>query len=165
MTMNSFLFPEDLDGPSMQSTHRRITTSTRNPVPAANNSPQQMPTRAHPSISSQDITTPPPPAYAPPPVPDLKEKAIVSIVTCPISDHEPEQQLQRTKSKRSYFQKASLSSFKEKREARALARAEEAASRVEVVLPPLSPVVDDEFWRTGRYPTSPLSNGLVHVAF
>lgn len=165
MTMNSFLFPEDLDGPPMQSIHRRVVASTRKPVPIPKNSPPQMPTRAPPSIPSQDITTPPPPAYAPPPVPDLKEKGLVSIVTCAAPDHKQEPQLQRTKSKRSYFQKANLAGFREKREAKALARAEHAAARVEVVLPPLSPVVDDEFWHTGRYPTSPSGNGLVHVAF
>lgn len=186
ITMNSFLFPEDLDGPSMQSTRQQAIVSTRRPVPAMKNKPPQMPNRAPPNIPEREISVlppptrappaipqqhsspPPPPAYAPPPIPDLQEKTTISIVTCATSDHEQDPKLQRTKSKRSYRQIASLSGFKEKREAKALARAQEAATRIEVVLPPLSPVVDDEFWRTGRYPTSPLSplgSGLVHVAF
>lgn len=183
--MNSFLFPEDLDGPSIHFAQRRLTVaaSNRKAVSTVKSAPPQMPsrspssipapeisalpppTRAPPSIPQQDSSPPPPPAYAPPPIPASQEKAVISIATCAAPNHEQDPKLQRTKSKRSYRQMTSLSGFREKREAKALARAEEAAARIEVVLPPLSPVVDDEFWRTGRYPTSPLGGGMVHVAF
>lgn len=59
-----------------------------------------------------------------------------------------------------------LSRFKSKREAKGAAKVEKKVEKVDLVLPPLSPVVDEEFWRTGRYPTSsPLSAGVAYAPF
>jgi hypothetical protein len=92
----------------------------------------------------------------------MKEKPAISSTELTMPDRKQEPGLQRSKSMWSRRDIIGVSSFKERREARARA----AAAMPEIdVLPPLSPVVDEEFWRTGRYPTSPLGSGMVHLAF
>ena len=122
-----------------------------------------MPTRAPPTVPQHSVSVPPPPTYAPPPIAMMKEKASISITELTVPDHVQEPGLQRSKSKWSRRETISMSSFKERREAKA--RAAAAVPEIDVVLPPLSPLVDEEFWPTGRYPTSPLGLGMVHVAF
>jgi hypothetical protein len=92
----------------------------------------------------------------------MKEKPAISITELTIPDSRPEPELQRSKSKWSRREMVSFSNFKERREARA--RAAVALPEINVVLPDLSPVVDEEFWRTGRHPTEP-GMGMVHVVF
>jgi hypothetical protein len=121
-----------------------------------------MPTRAPPKIPQQDISAPPPPTYAPPPIPTLKEKPAISITELAIPDQSQGPELQRSKSKWSRREIIGISTFKERREAKA--RAAAVLPEIEVVLPDLSPVVDEEFWRTGRYPSEP-GMGMVHVVF
>jgi hypothetical protein len=86
----------------------------------------------------------------------------ISITEVSIPDQRQEPGLQRSKSKWSRREIVGISTFKERREAKA--RAAAAMPEIDVVLPPLSPVVDEEFWRTGRYPTEP-GMGVVHVVF
>jgi hypothetical protein len=161
--MHSFLFPEDIDGPLTQRTQRQFAPSTRKPIQGDTGVLPRMPTRAPPIIPQQTVSTPPPPTYAPPPIPMVKEKAAVSITEIAVPDLKQEPGLQRSKSIWSRRETVSISSFKERREAKARAAAD--MPDIDVFLPPLSPVVDEEFWRTGRYPTSPLGLGMVHVAF
>jgi hypothetical protein len=59
----------------------------------------------------------------------------------------------------------SITGLREKRGAKADARAAEAAAAIDVLLPPLSPIVDEEFWRTGKYPSSTDGFAMVHVPF
>jgi hypothetical protein len=92
----------------------------------------------------------------------MKEKSAISITKLSIPDQRHGPELQRSKSKWSRREIVSLANFKERREPKA--RATAALPEIEVVMPPLSPVVDDEFWRTGRYPTEP-GMGVVHVVF
>lgn len=161
--MHSFLFPEDINGPSTQRTQQRSTPNTRKPAQRISGTSPQMLTRAPPTIPQHDIFAPPPPSYAPPPIPAAKEKAAVSVTELAMPVQKQDSRLQRSQSKWSRREIASISGLKERRAAKA--RAAAAMAEVDVVLPPLSPVVDEEFWRTGRYPTSPLSLGMVHVAF
>lgn len=161
--MHSFLFPEDINDPSTRPRLQQSAASTRKTTQETSKAPPQMPTRAPPTIPRQSVSAPPPPAYAPPPIPVMKEKPAISITEITISDRKQEPGLQRSKSMWSRREIISVSSFKERREARA--RAAAAMPEIDVVLPPLSPVVDEEFWRTGRYPTSPLGSGIVHMAF
>jgi hypothetical protein len=88
---------------------------------------------------------------------------LVTELSIPNQRIEPD--LQRTKSKRSYQQVIPFSQLRDRREAKAVSQAEKLASRVEVSLPPVSPVVDEEFWRTGRYPSSPQGFAMAHVPF
>jgi len=70
------------------------------------------------------------------------------------------------KSKRSSRQFASVVRLKDdRREVKAVAQADKTTMRAEAYLPPLSPVVDEEFWRTGRYPSSPQGFTMAHVPF
>jgi len=162
--MHSFLFPEDLYAPSTRPRAQLSTANTRKTTQENSRAPPpRMPTRAPPTIPQQNVSAPPPPpTYAPPPIPmmKVKEKPATAISITELSLSIPKRQqepgLQRSRSK------FSVSSFKERREARA--RAAAAMPEIDVVLPPLSPIVDEEFWRTGRYPTSP-GMGMVHVAF
>jgi hypothetical protein len=161
--MHSFLFPEDITGPSTRPRAQQTTANSRRTIQETNRAPPpQMPSRAAPTVPEQDVCAPPPPTYAPPPIPmmKVKEKPATAISITELSLRIPDQQqepgLRRSRSK------FSVSSFKERREAKA--RAAATMSDIDVVLPPLSPVVDEEFWRTGRYPTSP-GMGMVHVAF
>lgn len=164
--MHSFLFPEDLNGPTALSSQRRSAPSIHATKPVSKTRiPPQMPTRAPPTIPQHNLSAPPPPAYAPPPIPVMKENPTISITELNVSTPKQEPGLQRTKSKWSHRQMTSLASLKERREARAVARAAEDAAVIDVVLPPLSPIVDEEFWRTGRYPSSPRGFDLVHVPF
>jgi hypothetical protein len=160
--MHSFLFPEDINGPSTRPRLQQSTASTRKPTQRTNATPPRMPTRAPPTIPQQAISAPPPPTYAPPPIPMMKEKPAISITEVSIPDQRQEPGLQRSKSKWSRREIVGISTFKERREAKA--RAAAAMPEIDVVLPPLSPVVDEEFWRTGRYPTEP-GMGVVHVVF
>ncbi|GAB7328683.1 hypothetical protein MBLNU13_g00606t1 [Cladosporium sp. NU13] len=107
-----------------------------------------MPTRAPPTIPQQNVSAPPPPTYAPPPVPVMKEKPSISVTELSISDGKQMPGLQRSKSMWSRREIVGVSSFKERREAKA--RAAAAMPEIDVVLPPLSPIVDEEFWRTGN---------------
>jgi len=95
----------------------------------------------------------------------MKEKPSISITELTIPNQRQEPELQRWKSKWSRREIIGISSFKERREAKA--RAAEALAEIEVVLPPLSPVVDEEFWRTGRYSvaTSPRGEAMGYLAF
>jgi hypothetical protein len=92
----------------------------------------------------------------------MKEKPAISITELTIPDSSPGPGLQRSKSKWSRREIIGISGFKERREAKA--RAAVTLPEIEVLLPDLSPVVDEEFWRTGRYPTEP-GMGMVHVVF
>ena len=160
--MHSFLFPEDINGPSTRPRLQQSSTNTRKTTQETSKAPPRMLTRAPPTIPQQNVSAPPPPTYAPPPIPTMKEKPSISITELAIPHHKQEPGLQRSKSMWSRRDIIGVSSFKERREARARA----AAAMPEIdVLPPLSPVVDEEFWRTGRYPTSPLGSGMVHLAF
>lgn len=161
--MHSFLFPEDITGPSTRPRLQQSAASTRKTSQETSKAPPRMPTRAPPTIPQQNVSTPPPPTYASPPVPTMKEKPTISIIELAISDRKQEPGLQRSKSMWSRRETIGISSFKERREAKA--RAAAAMPEIDVVLPPLSPIVDEEFWRTGRYPTSPLGSGMVHLAF
>lgn len=163
--MHSFLFPEDINGPSTRpKLQQQSTANTRKTTQETSRTPTpRMPTRAPPTIPQQEISAPPPPTYAPPPIPMLKEKPAISITELSIPDRKQEPGLQRSKSMWSRREIIGVSSFKERREAKA--RAAAAMPEIDVVLPPLSPIVDEEFWRTGRYPTSPLGSGMVHLAF
>jgi hypothetical protein len=55
--------------------------------------------------------------------------------------------------------------LRDRREAKAVAREAEATAAFDVFLPPLSPIVDEEFWRTGKYPSSTDGFAMVHVPF
>lgn len=160
--MHSFLFPEDIDRPSTRPRLQQSAASTRKPTQRTNATPPQMPTRAPPTIPQQTISAPPPPTYAPPPIPVMKEKPAISITELTIPDQRQGPELHRSKSKWSRREIIGISSFKERREAKA--RAAAALHEIDVVLSDLSPVVDEEFWRTGRYPTEP-GMGMVHVVF
>jgi hypothetical protein len=124
-----------------------------------------MPTRAPPTTPQHDRPAPPPPAHAPPPIPSMKEKAVVSVTELSIPDRQPEPELRKTKSKWSQRQMPSITGLRDKIEAKAVARAAEAAAAIDVWLPPLSPIVDEEFWRTGKYPSSTDGFAMVHVPF
>jgi len=93
----------------------------------------------------------------------MKEKATISVTEVSVLEMEEKPGLQRSRSKWSRQQIPTLSDLKARREGKA--RAAAVKPEIDIVLPPLSPIVDDEFWRTGRYPTSPLGLGMVHVAF
>lgn len=165
--MHSFLFPEDINGSPTRQRPQQSTTSPRRTTTQETTRapPPRMPTRAPLTIPQQNFSAPPPPTYAPPPIPMLKEKPAISITELAILDQRQEPGLQRSKSKWSRREIINLSSFKERREAKA--RAAEAMPEIEVVLPPLSPVVNEEFWRTGRYSvaTSPRGDGMGYLAF
>lgn len=161
--MHSFLFPEDINSPSTQPRLQQPTANSRKTTQEISKATTpRMPARAPPTIPQPNVSAPPPPTYAPPPIPMMKEKPAISITELTIPDRKQEPGLQRSKSMWSRRDIIGVSSFKEKREARA--RAAVAMPEIDV-LPPLSPVVDEEFWRTGRYPTSPLGSGMVHLAF
>jgi len=168
--MHSFLFPEDITSPSTRPRAQRFPANFSKTTQETNRATPRMPTRAPPTIPQQQNVSapPPPPTYAPPPVPmmKVKEKPATAIsiteLSLSIPDQPQEPGLQRSKSRWSRRQIIKVSSFKERREAKA--RAAVAMPEIDVVLPPLSPIVDEEFWRTGRYPTSP-GMGMVHVAF
>lgn len=154
--MISFLFPEDLRvasaPPSQQSPQKPETHGTS---PA-------MPSRLPPRVPN--LTPPsPPPIYTTPPVPAQKNQPAISITE--LNTNNPSPDIKRTKSKRSLRAIASLSHLRGVKEARAVAERENVPPKVDIVLPPLSPVVDDEFWRTGKYPTSPGGGGMAFVAF
>lgn len=165
--MHSFLFPEDLNGPSTRQRPQQSTANnTRKMIQETSRAlPPRMPTRAPPSIPQHNISAPPPspPTYAPPPIPMTKEKPAISITELSIPDQSQEPGLQRSRSKWSRREISSISRIRERREAKA--RAAAAMSEVEVALPPLSPVVDEESWRTGRYSPSPRGEGMGYLAF
>ncbi|KAM0722408.1 hypothetical protein Q7P37_001849 [Cladosporium fusiforme] len=152
--MMSFLFPEDLNVASRPCTKQTSITTTE-PAEADIDCPP-MPARSPPAIPCSKI--PPPPAYAPPPVPVTKERPLISVTQLDMNITHSE--VDKTKSSRASRSLASLSRLKSKREAKQITKKERAITKVDVILPPLSPDVDDEFWRTGRYPTSPQSIGM-----
>jgi hypothetical protein len=163
--MNSFLFPEDISGPlaptpnnPQEPKHRTINART-----------PPMPSRPPPVIPQQNLSgsspSPPQPSHAPPPPPLAKDKPVVLVTELSIPNQKLEPDLQRTKSKRSYRQVIGFSQLKDRREAKAVSQANKWSSGLEVSLPPLSPVVDEEFWRTGRYPSSPQGFAMAHVPF
>jgi hypothetical protein len=175
-TMHSFLFPEDLNEPPRHSSQQIFkSTRTLEPIQTATKRLPQIPNCAVPAIPERDLlqlsppteappmrpqydstVTPPPPAYAPPPIPLPQGKAVILVTEVGAPDHKQVPTLRRTKSKWSQ-----ISGSRERREAKAVARAAVMGG----CMPPLSPVVDDEFWRTGRYPSSPQGVAMVHVAF
>jgi hypothetical protein len=162
--MNSFLFPEDISGPlaSMPNNLQKPNHGTIN----ARTPP--MPSRSPPMAPQQNpngSSHPPQPSHAPPPPPPAKDKPVVLVTELSIPNQQLESDLQRTKSKRSYRQVIGYSQLKDRREAKAVSQAKKLSSRLEVSLPPLSPVVDDEFWRTGRYSSSPQGFAMAHVPF
>jgi hypothetical protein len=163
--MHSFLFPEDLNGPPAQSSQRLYASRKSKPKTITTTASPEMPSRAPPIIPQHDLTAPPPPSHAPPPIPSVKAKSMVSVTELSIPDRQPEPRLQRTESKWSRRQIPSIASLRDRREAKAEARAAEAAAAIDVLLPPLSPIVDEEFWRTGRYPSSTDGFAMVHVPF
>ena len=162
--MNSFLFPEDISSPlGPMSTNLRKSTHG-----IANARTPPMPSRKPPMAPQQSRpeSSPPQPSHGPPPPPPpAKDKPVVLITEFSIPSQQIEPDLQRAKSKRSYRQVIGFSQLKGRREAKAASQAEKIASRLEVSLPPLSPVVDDEFWRTGRYPSSPQGFTMAYVPF
>jgi hypothetical protein len=164
-TMHSFLFPEDLNGPPAQPSQRLFASRKSKPAPRITTALPKMPSRAPPTIPQHDHPAPPPPAHAPPPIPSTKEKAIVSVTELSIPDRQPEPELRRTKSKWSQRQIPGISGLRDRREAKAVAREAEATAAFDVFLPPLSPIVDEEFWRTGKYPSSTDGFAMVHVPF
>jgi hypothetical protein len=164
--MNSFLFPEDISSPValLPNTGQKSTleiASARSPP-----TPSRAPTMAPQQQVSRSSSTPSQPTYAPPPPPPLpKGKPVISVTELDIPDQQPDSNLHRTKSKRSYRQAIGFSQLKDRREAKAFPPAQKVVKRSEVSLPPLSPVADEEFWRTGRYPSSPLGFTMAHVPF
>jgi hypothetical protein len=162
--MNSFLFPEDISSPlapmptNLQKSTLGIVNIRTPPMPS------RKPPMA-PQQSRSESSPPPQPSHAPPPPPPAKDKPVVLVTELSLPNRRIEPDLQRTKSKRSYRHVIGFSQLKDRREARAASQAEKIASRIEVSLPPLSPVVDDEFWRTGRYPSSPQGFTMAHVPF
>lgn len=155
--MISFLFPEDLKVASAPLSQAPLYK------PKEYQASPTMPSRLPPLVPNRN-PPPPPPTYSPPPIPASKYQPAISIREFnPTANHSPE--VKRMKSKRSLRAIASLSHLRGVREARAVADRENATPKVDIVLPPLSPVVDDEFWRTGRYPTSPAGGGVAFVAF
>jgi hypothetical protein len=164
-TMNSFLFPEDISSPltPMPNNLQKSTLGT------VNTRTLPMPSRKPPMAPQRNLSgsspPPPQPSHAPPPPPPAKDKPVVLVTELSIPSQQLEPDLQRTKSKRSYRQVIGFSQLRDRREAKAVSQAEKIASRLEVSLPPLSPVVDDEFWRTGRYSSSPQGFTMAHVPF
>lgn len=154
-----FLFPEDLNvahppvtkQPSFNATESSTSTSSAPP----------MPSRSPPTLPP--LETPPPPAYAPPPIPVAKETPLISVTQLDLPP--PQADMRRSKGDRSGQGRMSLSRLKSKREAKSAAKREKVSTEVDVFLPPLSPVVDDEIWRTGRCPTSPQSAGVAFAPF
>ena len=162
--MRSFLFPEDINGSSTRPRlQQQSSASTRKTTQEISEAPPRMPTRAPPTIPQQNVSAPPPLTHAPPPIPMMKEKPAISITELAISDRKQELGLQRSKRIWSRREIIRVSNFKKGSEAKA--RAAAAMPEIDVVLPLLSPVVDEEFWRTGRYPNSPLGSGMVNLAF
>lgn len=160
LIMNSFLFPEDLAGPTPLSSQPRLPSLEK--AAATPNHPglPPMPTRAPPRTPRQDnsLLSSPLPTRAPPPIPTVKEEPAISIIELNIASHEPQPDLQRKKSKREVISFSHLRGTREP-------KAKKPSAKPAVELPPLSPIVDDEFWRTGRYPTSPQGFMLAHVPF
>jgi hypothetical protein len=163
--MHSFLFPEDLNGLPVQSSQQPHASRKSRPASRTNTESPKMPARAPPTTPQHGRPTPPPPTHAPPPIPSIKAKAVVSVTELSIPDRQPEPGLQRTKSKWSQRQIPSIISLRDRREAKAETRAAEATAAIDVLLPPLSPIIDEEFWRTGRYPSSTDGCAMVHVPF
>lgn len=163
--MNSFLFPEDISSPVALLPNNSLKST----LEITNESPPPMPSRAPPMAPQQNISrsTSPPgqPCRAPPPPPLAKEKSIISVTELNVPGQHVESDIQRTKSKRSYRQAIGFSNLKDRREAKASSQAKKIVKGSGVSLPPLSPVVDEEFWRTGRYPSSPLGFTMAHVPF
>lgn len=157
--MMSFLFPEDLNVARPSVTRRPSLNTTYQSATSSNTPP--MPSSLPPTVPR--LESPPPPSHAPPAIPITKEKPIISVTQLDLPATQVESR--RTKSDRSAQSRMSLSRLRSKREAKSAAKREKMSTEVDVFLPPLSPVVDDEFWRTGRYPTSPQSAGLAFVPF
>jgi hypothetical protein len=163
--MNSFLFPEDISGPlaprpnNLQKPKHGVVNARTPPMPS------RSPPMAPQQTLSGSSPPPPQPSHAPPPPLLAKEKPVVLVTELSIPNQQLEPDFQRTKSKRSYRQVIGFSQLKDRREAKAVSQAKKLSSRLEVSLPPLSPVVDDEFWRTGRYPSSPQGFAMAHVPF
>ena len=161
--MHSFLFPEDIG--SLSASLPRIPQESGFEITNTKSPP--MPSRAPPGVPQQNTSRthvpPPQPSYAPPPPPPCqKDKPTISITELNTPNHRPEPHLKRKKTTRSYRQLISLSQSNDQ----TVSRADKTSSRVEVHLPPLSPVVDEEFWRTGRYPSSPQGGfAMAHVPF
>lgn len=158
--MHSFLFPENIDRPSPYPFQQPVLSLEKATVPTTTTAPPPMPTRAPPAAPQQRVSpsVPSPPARAPPPIPMTKEEPAISVVELHVSSHEPHPELRRAKSKRQII---SLSLIRSKREP----RAEKTPTKAVVALPPLSPIVDDDFWETGRYPSSPQNFMMAHVPF
>lgn len=157
--MMSFLFPEDLSV-AHPSVNKQPSFNTTESSTAPTSTPP-MPSRSPPALPS--LETPPLPAYAPPPLPATKEKPLISVTQLDLPALQDD--ARRSKSHRSDQGRMSLSRLRSKREAKSAAKREKITTEVDVFLPPLSPVVDDEFWRTGRYPTSPQSAGVAFAPF
>lgn len=157
--MMSFLFPEDLNVAHPSVTKQPSFNTTESSTAPSSTPP--MPSRSPPALPS--LETPPPPSYAPPFIPVTKERSRISATQLDLPA--PQDDARRSKSDRSGQGKMSLSRLRSKREAKSAAKREKVSTEVDVFLPPLSPVVDDEFWRTGRYPTSPQSAGVAFVPF
>jgi hypothetical protein len=161
--MNSFLFPEDISSPVALGPNDRQRSALE--IITARTPP--MPSRMPPMAPQQDISrsSPPQPCRAPPPPPPVKDKPVVLVTELSIPDRQLDSNLQRTKSKRSFRQAIGFSQLKNRKDAKAVSQAERFAARSDVSLPPLSPVVDEEFWRTGRYPSSQQGFTMAHVPF
>jgi hypothetical protein len=162
--MNSFLFPEDISSPVALGPNDRQKSALE--IITARTPP--MPSRMPPMAPQQDISRSSPPPQlcrAPPPPPPVKDKPVVLVTELSIPDRQLDSNLQRTKSKRSFRQAIGFSHLKNRRDAKVTSQVERFAARSDVSLPPLSPVVDEEFWRTGRYPSSPLGFSMAHVPF
>lgn len=162
--MNSFLFPEDISSPVALAPNDRQKSA----LEITNVRTPPMPSRMPPMAPQQDTSRsfpPSQPCRAPPPPPPVKDKPVVLVTELSIPDRQLDSNLQRTKSKRSYRQAIGFSYLKNRRDAKATSQAERFAARSDVSLPPLSPVVDEGFWRTGRYSSSPLGFSMAHVPF
>jgi len=166
--MHSFLFPEDISSvavPQPNNVQKSVLELSNSKIPSMpSRTPPTVPQSAVFRVSSQP-SQPSQPCYAPPPPPLKKDEPAISVKELSISDERVEPDLQRMKSKRSYRQAVSFTQFKDRREAKAVARADKTITSGDTESPPLSPLVDEEFWRTGRYPSSSQGFMLAHVPF
>lgn len=152
--MNSFLFPEDLHASTAPIVKSSDTTRS---ITTVSNKKTQLHERAPPAIPNRK--PPPPPTIVAETGTDLlKEKPVVSITELGIPT--TERSTEEPTTTRAMRQSISLKRLKSEREQK---RSEVTATKI--ILPPLSPVVDDEFWRTGRYPSSPQGTGSAFMIF
>ena len=147
--MHSFLFPEDINGSPTRQRPQQSTTSPRRTTTQETTRapPPRMPTRAPLTIPQQNFSAPATTDLRPATHPHVKRKASYL-------HHRARHPRPKARARSPTIEEQMVSprdhqplEFKERREAKA--RAAEAMPEIEVVLPPLSPVVNEEFWRTG----------------